>query len=182
MDSDSILATTHLRLRYQRKEDTSFLLDLWTDPEMTKYTGGPRGKDLLLNEFRKVAHNPREEEYDLWILVNKESNELVGQAGFIPKTIEQEVFIELNYYIRKAEWGKGYGTEIADKLKEYAFKVKGQESIIAIIGKGNEASKRVAEKIGMRYWKTVERESGEKLIYRVDKEGTRTARIGSHDE
>jgi hypothetical protein len=34
---------------------------------------------------------------------------LVGQAGFIAKEIKGKEYLELNYYIDKRKWKKGYG-------------------------------------------------------------------------
>ena len=49
---DLILKTSHLILRYQRKSDIKFLVDLWMDEDNTKYVGGPREKQFLIDEFR----------------------------------------------------------------------------------------------------------------------------------
>jgi RimJ/RimL family protein N-acetyltransferase len=167
MENDTILTTDRLRLRYQRESDIPFLIDLWSDSGMTRYTGGPRDRDFLLQEFSRAAKNPREEEYDLWVVENRETGEPVGHAGFIPKTVDGTEYIELNYYIGGAQWGKGYATEIASRLLEYAFREKGQDSVIAIIHPDNGESIRVAGKIGMEYWTKELRGEEEKLIYRA---------------
>jgi len=142
---DTILTTQRLVLRYQRESDIAFLVDLWIDEDMTKYTGGPREKSFLLREMQKTAAGPRMEEYDLWPVVLKESGEPIGHAGFIPKEIQGQELIELNYYIAKKNWGRGYAKEIAQGLIEYGFRVKKLRKIIAIIDPSNEASKKVAE-------------------------------------
>ena len=105
--NDIILKTSRLILRYQEKSDIKFLVDLWMDEEMTKYTGGPRDKLSLIEEFRKIAEDPKREGYDLWPIELKNSHELIGHAGLIPKEIKGKEYIELNYYIDKKKWGKG---------------------------------------------------------------------------
>lgn len=169
MDDDTILTTKRLRLRYQRESDIPFLIELWTDEEMTRYTGGPRERAFLLSEFGKAARDPRAEEYDLWVLESLETGELAGQAGFIPKSVDGEELIELNYFIRREDWGKGYATEISRALISHAFEAKKLDRLIALVDEGNEASKRVAQGAGMRYWKTVARESGRKRVYKVER-------------
>ena len=173
---DTIIATKRLVARYQRKSDIKFLVDLWMDEEMTKYVGGPREKQFLIDEFRRIAENPREDEFDLWPVELKHSRELVGHAGFIPKEIKGKEYLELNYYIARPAQGKGYATEIAKGLLEYAFGVKQLDRIIAIIHPENEASKAVAKAVGMKYWCNEERPSGVKSVYLI-----RTGRQDSQD-
>jgi len=164
---DMILTTKRLLLRYQRKSDVAFLVGLWTDEEMTKYTGGPRSKAYLIEEFRRIASEPIKEEYDLWPIELRNSHELVGYAGFIPKTIKGKEYIELNYYIEKKYWGNGYAKEIAKALIEYGFITKELEKIVAIIDPENEPSKEVAKKCGMKYWINEERDNKKKSIYLI---------------
>jgi len=169
---DTILKTERLILRYQRKSDIKFLVYLWMDEDMTKYTGGPRDKMTLIEEFRKVADNPKIEEYDLWTIEIKNTHELIGQAGFIPKEIKGKEYIELNYYIDKVKWKKGYAKEIAKSLIGYAFNEKKLDKVIAIIDPENEASKAVAKAIGMKYWMNEERSGKIKSIYIKRREET----------
>jgi RimJ/RimL family protein N-acetyltransferase len=169
---DTIIKTERLILRYQRKSDSKFLLYLWMDEEMTKYTGGPRDKAQLIEEFRKIAEDPRKIEYDLWPLETKGNHELVGQAGFIPKEIKGKEYLELNYYIDKSKWKNGYGKEIAKSLIKYGFEVKKLDKIISIIDPENEASKALAKSIGMKYWTNEDRSDEIKSIYIIKNEET----------
>lgn len=176
---DTIIATKRLVVRYQRKSDIKFLVDLWMDEELTKYVGGPREKQFLIDEFRKTAEAPRAEEYDLWPVELKHSRELVGHAGFIPKEIGGKEYIELNYYIERKHWGKGYGKEVAAALIAYAFGEKKLDKLIAIIHPENEASKALAKAVGMKYWRNEERPSGVKSIYLIKaaRQDDRSSRI-----
>jgi RimJ/RimL family protein N-acetyltransferase len=168
--SNTILETKRLRLRYQEPDDTMFIVDLWTDENMAAYTGGPRDRNFMIEEVTKSSKKPRKEEYDLWMIELIESGKLIGQAGFIPKTIENEQYIELNYYIVKDKWGNGYATEIGRALLKHAFEIKKVKTVVAIIDPKNLSSKVVAEKIGMKYWKNeIRSEEKDKMIYRIEK-------------
>jgi RimJ/RimL family protein N-acetyltransferase len=164
---DIILKTKRLILRYQREEDINYLVELWMDEDMTKYTGGPREKAFLIDEFSNTAKDPKKHEYDLWIIELNNSNEIIGQAGFIPKEINGKEHIELNYYIEKAKWNKGYGKEIAMELVNYAFTQKKLERIISIIDPDNEASIMLAKAIGMKYWMNDERSGKTKILFSI---------------
>lgn len=162
---DTILMTKRLLLRLQRKSDVAFLVDLWTDEEMTKYVGGPRDKAEMIEVFEHIASDPKEDEYDLWPVELKESHELIGYAGLIPKEIKGSDYLELNYYIDKKHWGNGYAQEIATGLIKYGSEEKGLKQLVAIIDPENEPSKKVANKVGMEFWMDEERFGKKKSIY-----------------
>ena len=146
---DKILETDRLLLRYQRHSDIMALVDIWADTEVTKYIGQPRERDFLLNEFEKTANNPTLEKFDLWVVIEKESGNIVGHCGFIDKHIEGKIEIDLTYIFSSAAWGNGYASEIASALKNYAFEKLGVTRLIALIHPDNSASANVAKKIGM---------------------------------
>ncbi|MFO1443880.1 GNAT family N-acetyltransferase [Bacillus sp. Bva_UNVM-123] len=56
---------------------------------------------------------------------------------------------EIAYWIGEEYWGKGYGTEAAKALIDFAFKEKKLHKVFARYFKTNPASGRVMEKIGM---------------------------------
>jgi RimJ/RimL family protein N-acetyltransferase len=162
---DTILRTERLLLRYQRKSDIEFLVYLWMDEEMTEYTGGPRDRTFLIDEFRKIAEDPEKLEYDLWPIELTETHELVGHAGFIPKEVNGKEYLELNYYIDKYQWNKGYGKEISWNLIRFAFEAKRVDKVISIIDPDNVASQALARSIGMEFWLKEERNGKIKIIY-----------------
>lgn len=163
-----ILTTIRLTLRHQLATDIDFLVNLWSDHSITQYTGGPRDPKLLRNVFQEIALNPKAEEYDLWPLVLNANNALVGYAGLLPKEIDGESYLEVNYFIDVPHQGQGYAVEIAKKLIDYGLNDKGQSTLIAIIDPNNKGSIRVAEKIGMHYWKDENRGGRVKAIYRIE--------------
>ena len=73
-------------------------------------------------------------------------------------------------WINKKYWGKGYATEMAQALKEYAFGQLGLTRIIALINPENVASAKVAQRIGMKLEKSIVRgESALRDMYVAEK-------------
>lgn len=67
--------------------------------------------------------------------------------------------------------GKGYATEAARKLKEWAFKNTSRNQLISIIYTANAASARVAQKNGMKLWKHVPDYQGLSVdVYRITRD------------
>ena len=58
-ESQIILETERLILRYQQASDVPALVDLWTDPAVTRYMGGPRDRAGVRNSPRVVGQRVR---------------------------------------------------------------------------------------------------------------------------
>lgn len=165
------LETDRLLLRNVMAEDGDFLVRLWTDPEVTRYMGGPRDEKRMREAVEADARNPEKQEFDLWTLVEKETGRPVGHCGLLRKEVEGSDEVELNYVLDAGAWGKGYATEISLRLITCAFEERKLESVIALIKPGNEASIRVAVKAGMWLDKEVTRQGDIKmLLYRKNRE------------
>lgn len=155
-----ILETERLILRLQRPADIDALVDLWSDPAVTHYMGGPRERDWLRTEFEEDGRNPAAEQYDLWPVIEKGSGQLVGNCGLLEKEVAGKAEIELVYVFAACAWGNGYATEIGMALIRHAFETLGLERLIALIEPENAASERVAQKVGMRFDREVRRPGG----------------------
>jgi [ribosomal protein S5]-alanine N-acetyltransferase len=163
-----ILETGRLILRRQQAADISFLTELWSDPVVTRYLGGPRDRDWLQTVFEETAADPFAEQYDLWPVVEVETGQVVGHCGLLDKEVEGKTEIELTYILSPAVWGKGYATEIGQAIKQYAFEIMGLERLIALIEPDNQQSEKVAVKLGMSFEKELIRPGGAiRKIYSV---------------
>ena len=155
-----ILETERLLLRYMKPEDIPCLVNLWTDPDVTRFMNGPREIATLRENLSVTAEHPLAESFDLWPLVEKASGELIGQCGVIDKEVDNLIEYELVYVLAKKVWGKGYATEIGRALVTYAYHVRNINRLIALVEPENTASEKVAKKIGMHLEKEVIRPGG----------------------
>ena len=83
-------------------------------------------------------------------IIYKETNEFVGWCG-LDHTNQKDADPALFYLLKASYWGKGLATEAAGALLDYAFTQLDLASIHAGAAPENLASKRVMEKIGMKY-------------------------------
>lgn len=58
--------------------------------------------------------------------------------------------LEIGYLFKRRHWHKGYATEAASGCKRYAFEVLKELEVFSIIRDTNDASQRVAERVGMK--------------------------------
>jgi len=170
--SSIILETERLILRRQQVSNITPLVDLWTDPEVTRYMGSPRDRDWIQSAFEETAQSPYAEQFDLWPVIEKETDRVVGDCGLLEKEVEGKSEIELVYVLTPSAWGKGYATEMAQAIKRFAFEAMDVKRLIALIEPENEASERVAIKVGMHLEKEVIRPGGaQRRVYVVENEG-----------
>ncbi len=92
---------------------------------------------------------------DLFAIRLKETGRLIG---IILSFDETDDACEIGYGIGPAHWNKGYVTEAVKRFLAYLFDEKGMHTVTASYFTGNDASRRVMEKCGMRYSRFSERE------------------------
>jgi RimJ/RimL family protein N-acetyltransferase len=165
------LTTDRLLVRPLAPQDAADLAAIWSDPDVTRYMGGPRDHEEtyrgLLAEAEEGGANPTD---TLYPVTERSSGVVIGHCGFLGKEVDGEAETELIYVFAKAGWGKGFATEAARALCTVAFEQLGVKRLIALIDPENEGSARVAEKAGMRFWKETVRPTGKRLrVYRINR-------------
>jgi RimJ/RimL family protein N-acetyltransferase len=165
-----MLKTERLILRRQAVGDVQALVDLWSNPEVTRYMGGPRDRKKLKAIFDETAQDPFKDAYDLWPVLEKDTGRVVGHCGVLDKLVDGSQVFELVYVFSPQVWGRGYATEMAQALRDYAFKAMSLPRLIALIEPENRASARVAEKVGMQFESEIIRPGDElRQLYAVER-------------
>lgn len=157
------IETERLLLRPVKRSDAHRLARIWSDPNVTRYMGGPRDFKEVCQMFEADANSSSQTDFDLWPVVEKTSGQVVGHCGLIDKEVDGQNEFELIYVFDTWVWGKGYAAEAASAVKSYAFEQLGLKRIIALIDPDNIASERVASKVGMHLEKDTRRPSGKVL-------------------
>ena len=171
---DWVIETPRLGLRRLKAEDLAELRAFLADPEvMYAWEHGFTDEEIL----KWVSENQRRyqrEGYSYMAAIEKESGEMVGAMGPLVETIDGADHVGIAYILAKAHWGRGLAAEGARACMAYAFEALGAERVIAEIRPGNQASRRVAERLGMKvtgqFTKTVYGREMPHLIYSREKE------------
>ncbi len=151
--------TQILLIRPLAKEDIPIWKTYFDDPEYLKYIVLPVQEGLSNLEktefwFNKQFARYQENRFGLMALVEKETNELVGQCGLLSQELDGEPVLEIGYHLLSQHQGKGYATEAARFFKELAFIKEYSNQLVSIIDAGNIKSEKVAIRNGMTKWKT----------------------------
>jgi ribosomal-protein-alanine N-acetyltransferase len=147
------LQTPRLYLREFTIADAQLLIDLNSNPNVTRYTGDGPVKDL--QEAQRILTDIIFPQYKnkmgRWAIHLKSNDEFIGWCGL--KHIVEDNEIDLGYRLFEKHWGNGYASEAAKATLEYGVNTLKLKNIIARAAKDNVASINVIKKLGMVYLK-----------------------------
>jgi RimJ/RimL family protein N-acetyltransferase len=149
------LETERLLLRQWRETDVEAYAQICADPLVMQYlTGKSLGR---LESWRHIAFligHWQLKGFGHWAVEEKSTGNVIGRLGFLQP--DDWPGFEIGWTLAKDSWGKGYATEGGNKALEHAFKTLKKEQVISIIHPQNEASKRVAVRLGESHQKDTE--------------------------
>lgn len=165
-----VLETDRLLLRHQEPGDLDALYALYCDPEITRHIpDAPRSYDEARRELEWHQHGHKHRpELGLWATIHKPSGTFIGRSGLLPWNIDGREEVEVAFLIAKPFWGQGLGSEAAQGIARYGFERLGLQRLICLIEPGNEASIRIARKLGMEFEREFVDAYGVSLIYSLE--------------
>ena len=99
---------------------------------------------LERQQARYTAHG-----HGFWLAVERASQRPIGQVGLLGQRIEGSDELEIAYLLDPRFWGRGLASEAAAGVRDYAFSALGRSRVISLVQPKNQASARVARRIGM---------------------------------
>ena len=159
------LETARLWLHPMQATDLDDLLCIFADPKvMAAFDTAPFDRQQMAQWLQRNLDHQAEYGYGLFSVILKTNRVLIGDCGLEVMEVDGMQAAELGYDFRSDYWNRGFATEAAAAVRDYAFNVLSLPRLISLIRTGNSASQRVAEKIGMeriaeftrygnQYWK-----------------------------
>ena len=144
------LITARLQLRPFTAADHDAIHAVYSDPEVMRYVGhgAHRGMAETVRALRVYADILATHGYSFLAVVERGRGVVVGDAGLNPLG-GRGPDVELGYTVARADWGRGYATEIGRALVDHAFTTLGVSRVVAQVEPANAASRHVLEKLGM---------------------------------
>jgi RimJ/RimL family protein N-acetyltransferase len=169
-----MLETERLLLLPWRTADAEAFRPIATDPRVMRYiTGGAPWPDEKIQEFigRQIA-GLEGNGFCLWRLTPKlQPERLIGFCGLQPwrdrpgLEIGYQGVIEIGWWLSPDCWRQGLATEAARTALRFGFEQAGLEKIIAVTHRDNEASQRVARRIGLAFEQAIALETMELWVF-----------------
>ena len=166
------LESARLRTRKLTLEDIDQWAEFFDDKEAVAFIPNPgfvSTKEWAKHWIERQLIRYDDNRYGLQALINKDTNEFIGQCGLITQEVEGEQRIEVGYHVFKKYWGQGYAPEAAKMFMDFGFKHNQTNSIISIIKVGNTKSETVAIKNGLIKVKRTIWNNFDVNIYQINK-------------
>src|SRR5450432_2487898 len=149
------IKTARLTLRPMRPDDLDVLSEIFADAEMMRFYDSPftRQQTQEWIDWSIGGHNKRG--HALWAV--ELDGKVIGDCGITLQKVDEEMFPEIGYHIRRDLWRRGLASKAASACRDWGFANLDTPKLISIVRVGNEASAGVAQKVGMKFWKQTER-------------------------
>lgn len=145
-------STTRLSLRPPTAADAPDVLRILSDDSVVKYNPADRVEHLSEVEAllgRWLGHWSQHG-FGNCCVFDKETERLIGNCGVRRMTVHSTPVLNLMYRFDPSAWGRGYATEAALAVLDWASRNLPGEIVLARVRPRNEASQAVARRIGLR--------------------------------
>jgi ribosomal-protein-alanine N-acetyltransferase len=159
-----------IELRPFEPSDVHAAHRVYTDERVMRWVGTGVVGDLeqtraILAEY--IRHQ-RLHGFSVWAVIERATNELIGDAGLYTRGSE----VELGYTLGFEHWGRGYGTEAAGLWVRAGLGELRLPGLIALIRPENAASAALASKLGFEPRGRVSAYGAEHVLYRLTNEAS----------
>ncbi len=158
-----VLYTDRLTLTPFDMSDLDIAVELFTDPEVLRFTGGVMEEEEVGREFPRWIRRGGNGCIGVWCVTKSDSGEKLGTGALLPMPVEEDDTdwdllipgympdndIEVGYFLKKSAWGQGYATEVCSRLLKVAFEEMPLSEVVASYDEGNNASRNVLLKCGL---------------------------------
>lgn len=145
------LTTKRLRLMPADLDDVDAFHSILIDPGVRRYLCDDRilPREDALGFVNAGLESLRSRGMGLWLAYSPNGGDALG--FFLLRPLEAANHAELLYALLPAHWGGGLAVEGARAIIDYAFTTLDCDEILAELDEPNEASARVAKKLGMTF-------------------------------
>ena len=175
------LETRRLRLRPLRKSDFDDYAAMQANREVLRHLAGagaePWDRGRSWRHLSFLMGHWLLGDAGMWAVEHKETGAFLGVAGFAAP--EGWPGFELAWTLERRFWGHGYATEAAREALAHAFTALEKDCVISLIHPENQASIRVAERIGEKLQGRIHHFGQEMLCYGIERETYTSSMRGS---
>ena len=152
MSGDIVAETARLRLSRLTAGDAPFILELLNDPDFLRFIGdrGVRSTDDAVSYIENgPAASYQRHGFGLYLVTVRDTSEPAGIAGLLRRDTLDAA--DIGFAFLPAFRGVGYALEAAEAVMGHAERDFGLTRVVAIVSPGNEASRRLLERLGFRF-------------------------------
>lgn len=144
------IETKRLILREYTTEDFDALYEILSDPETMQHYPAPFTEESTRGWISWNLQNYRAYGFGLWAVTLKETGEFIGDCGLTIQNIDGEQLPEIGYHIHKKYWRRGFGSEAARAVRDWAFENTAYDCLYSYMKYTNVGSCSTAAANGMK--------------------------------
>jgi RimJ/RimL family protein N-acetyltransferase len=147
------LRTERLLLRDWREADREPFARLNADPLVMEHFPGVLSAEASGLLMDRIVSQNAERGFGLYAVELRETGDFIGFIGLAVPSFSAHFTpcVEIGWRLAAAAWGRGFATEGARDVAQYAFTRLGLTGLVSFTASGNLASRRVMEKLGMTH-------------------------------
>jgi RimJ/RimL family protein N-acetyltransferase len=147
------LETKYLILRSFQLTDLDAMASIDADPKVCEFLPALGTRDNTTAGIQRIMSHEQQKGYSLFAVELKATHEMIGWVGLITPSFEAHFTpaVEIGWRLASSHWNKGYATEGAKAVLDYAFNILGLEEVVSFTTEKKLASRRVMEKIGLQH-------------------------------
>ncbi|GAB3564645.1 GNAT family N-acetyltransferase [Amycolatopsis endophytica] len=142
------IRTDRLLLRALDPDDRDDVVEIQTDPRTNVHHPGPPGVDETEVKLTAWLEHWKAHGFGYVAVVALDSREVVGIGGLQHLEFGGVRLLNLYYRFRPEAWGRGYATEMATAVVEWAEREMPELPVQISVNIANAPSLRVAERLG----------------------------------
>ena len=152
LNTDYFLTSKRLGFRTWSNDDLDLAFGLWGDFEVTKlFDGrGPHSRDQVKHRLSQEITTQSKHGFQYWPVFLLESGDHLGCAGLRPYDASRNI-LEIGFHIRPNHWRKGYASEAAYAVMDYALVSLRVAGLFAGHNPNNVVSRNLLIKLGFNY-------------------------------
>ncbi len=162
--------TERLTFRFLEDGDVEIWKDFVTSDEAMEFFTFPKEEEQSRVWVERQMKRNEDGLGGMLAVCLKETGEFLGQAGLLIQDLNGEEVLEVGYSFLPKHWRNGYASEAAGALYEHGFKQNLSEFIVSVIHVDNKASKKVAKRNGLKFWKTATWKELPVEVFRINNE------------
>lgn len=158
-----MLITTRCTLTKLEDNDYVDVLKLYRDEMVRKYLGGRVEEEQFKVKFNDMITVDDDTYY--WVIREKGSMDFIGLISL--DQYHDGVSKEVSYQLLPTYWGKGYATEVVERVIKYALQELKLSKVVAETQTANEKSCSLLKKVGMSLEDKVIRFGAEQSVFSI---------------
>jgi RimJ/RimL family protein N-acetyltransferase len=129
--------------------DFDFLLRMMSDAEVMRYYPRPYTDRDVRDFINRMRARYRDDGCGLWLVLDRESGEPLGRVGLMRQEVNGADEFEVGYMIHRPFWRRGFASEAALAVRDWAFVERRLPRVVSLIRPENAPSQGVARTLGM---------------------------------